>query len=114
MKPRFMPRLVSVLANVIGFERSRDEPIFQTRDNDSISLAHFASRAEALTSTYIIAETRNPGEWTVYNLPLSRNVASGLTRNQAATLAQVLNLACPHCPNTLANKKTYRKGLRGI
>jgi hypothetical protein len=110
-----MSRLVSVLARAIGFERGREEPIFQTRDNDPIPLAHFLLRAESLASTYVIAAaTRNPEEWTVYNSPLNRNVAAGLTRNQAATLAQVLNLACPHRPNTLANKKTHRKGLRGI
>jgi hypothetical protein len=114
MKPRFMSRLVSVLGRVIGFERGREEPIFQTRENDPITLAHFVPRAEALAFTYVMAATRNPGEWTVYNSPLSRNVAAGLTRNQAATLAQVLNLACPHHPNTLANKKTHRKGLRRI
>jgi hypothetical protein len=114
MNPRFMSRLVSVLARIIGFERGREEPIFQTGDNDPISLAHFAPSAEMLASTYVIAATRNPEEWTVYNSPLSRNVAAGLKRNQAATLAQVLNLACPHRPNAQTNKKTHRKGLRGI
>ena len=110
-----MSRLISVLGRVIGFERGREEPIFQMRDNDPITLAHFVPRAEALASTdVIVAATRNPGEWTVYNSPLSRNVAAGLTRNQAATLAQVLNLACPYRPNAQTNKKTHRKGLRGI
>ena len=109
-----MSRLISVLGRVIGFERGREEPIFQTRDNDPITLAHFVPRAEALASTYVIAATRNPGEWTVYNSPLSRNVAAGLTRNQAATSAQVLNLACPRRPNAQTNKKSHRKGLRGI
>src|ERR1039458_710207 len=110
MRTRLMSRLFSVLARVIGFERGRGEPIFQTRDNDPIPLAHFVPRAEALATTYVIAAARNPGEWMVYNSPLSRNVAAGLTRNQAATLAQVLNLACPHRPNARADT-TRRKEL---
>ena len=114
MKPRFMSRLVSVLGRVIGFERGREEPAFQTGDNDSISLAHFVPSAEALASTYVIAATRNPGEWTVYNSTLSRNVAAGLKRNEAAILVQVLNLACPRRSNAQTNKKSHRKGLRGI
>ena len=90
-----MSRLVSVLGRIIGFERGREEPAFQAGDNDSISLAHFAPSAEALASTYVIAATRTPGEWTVYNSSLSRNVAARLKQNEAATLVQVLNLACP-------------------
>ncbi len=114
MKPRFMSRLVSVLGRIIGFERGREEPAFQTSDNDSISLAHFVPRAEAIASTYVIAATRNPGEWTVYNSLLSRNVAAGLKWNQATTLVQVLNLACPRRFNAQTNKKSHCKGLRGI
>jgi hypothetical protein len=109
-----MSRLVSVLGRVIGFERGREESPFQTGDNDSISLAHFVPSAAAVASTYVIGATRNPGEWTVYNLPLSRNVAARLNRNQAATLVQVLNLACPRGSNAKTNKKAHRKGLRGI
>ena len=109
-----MSRLISMLGQVIGFEQGREEPEFQTADNDPISLAHFAPSAEALAFTYVIAATRNPGEWTVYNSLLNRNVATGLKRNQAATLVQILNLACPRRSNAHTNKKSHRKGLRGI
>ncbi len=114
MKSRFMPRLVSALARVIGFERGRKEPIFQTHDNDPIASTHALPRAEVLASTYIIAAAHDSGEWTVCNSRLSRNVASGLTRKQAATLVQILNLASPRRSNVQTNKKSHRKGLRGI
>jgi hypothetical protein len=106
-----MSRFVAMLAHVIRFERGGDEPMFPTRDNDPVPLAHLVRRAEAFASTYVIAAAaRNPGEWTVYNFPLNRNVAAGLTRNQAVTLAQVLNLACPQRPNVRTDT-TLRKEL---
>jgi hypothetical protein len=96
MKPQFVSQLASLLARFIGLDCG-DKVILPTEtDNTPSSLAHFAPSAKPPVLTYVIAaETRNRKEWTVYNSPLNRRIAAGFTRNQAVTLAELLNLANP-------------------
>ncbi len=59
---------------------------------------------EARRTTYVAATAFKCGKWIVYNSISNRNVASGLTRHQAMTLAHVLNLACSR--NATAFRRT--------
>lgn len=94
MKPQLILRFASIFTRFID---SADKPMSQMKpENSPMPVTYFAPSTEPLASMYVIVpDARNPQEWTVNNSLRNRKIAEGLTRNQAATLAQLLNIASP-------------------
>lgn len=97
MKPQLILRLASIFTRLID---SADKPMSQMKpDKNPMPVTYFAPGAESPASMYVIVpDARNPEDWTVNNSLRNRKIAEGLTQNQAATLAQLLNIASPQAP----------------